>query len=76
MPDSQSSAPAIDVVVNGKLTQVPSACTVAELLERLEIKTRAVAVEINQDIKPHDQFAKTELQAGDRLEIVTLVGGG
>ena len=37
---------------------------------------RAIAVELNFEIQPRDQFATTALQPGDRLEIVTLVGGG
>jgi sulfur carrier protein len=46
------------------------------LLASLNLKTRAVAVERNREIVPSAQHAECTLQDGDRLEIVTLVGGG
>ena len=66
----------IEIVVNGKRLFVPAEISVAELLERLEIQQRAIAVEINQQIQPAEGFAVRTLQNGDALELVTLVGGG
>jgi sulfur carrier protein len=36
----------------------------------------AVAVELNAEIVSHDQFSQTQLNDGDKVEVVTLVGGG
>jgi sulfur carrier protein len=36
----------------------------------------AVAVELNAEIVSHDQFSQTQLNGGDKVEVVTLVGGG
>ena len=66
----------IEIVVNGKRLFVPAEISVAELLERLEIQRRAIAVEINQQIQPAEGFALRRLQHEDTLELVTLVGGG
>jgi len=55
---------------------VPEGCTVTTLLELLEVRTKGVAVERNQAVIPRAEHAETVLQAGDRLEVVTLVGGG
>ena len=50
--------------------------TLAELLNQLKIQPRYVAVERNLDLVPRSMHATCVLQPGDRLEVVTLVGGG
>jgi hypothetical protein len=40
------------------------------------LKSDRVAVELNRQIVPRDQWDKTSLSEGDRLEIVHFVGGG
>jgi sulfur carrier protein len=64
------------LVVNGQPRSVPPRTTVRRLLEELELPTRGIAVEVNQRIVPRQQHAEHELADGDRLEIVSLVGGG
>lgn len=61
---------------NGKDCEVPHGCTIEELLHRAEIRTRLVAVEVNLEIVPFEQFAKHVVNEGDSVEVVTLVGGG
>jgi thiamine biosynthesis protein ThiS len=64
------------IVVNGQPRQLARPATVAELLKQLEMPTRGVAVEVNMQIVPRLRHAEHLLADGDRLEIVTLVGGG
>jgi len=64
------------IVVNGQPRQLARPATVAELLRQLEMPTRGVAVEVNLQIVPRLRHAEHLLAEGDRLEIVTLVGGG
>jgi sulfur carrier protein len=66
----------VNVVVNGQPRELSGPLTVAELLKRLEVPTRGMAVEINLQVLPRAQHATRTLADGDRLEIVTLVGGG
>lgn len=66
----------MQVHVNGESQQVPDGTTVAELLERLGLAGKLVAVEVNLRVVPRQQHATCKLAEGDRLEIVTLVGGG
>jgi thiamine biosynthesis protein ThiS len=68
--------PTIQLVVNGKPLQFPQGISVAQLLEQLKIETRAIAVEVNHQIQPAEGFSQRTLHDGDRLEVVTLVGGG
>jgi thiamine biosynthesis protein ThiS len=66
----------MNVTVNGQPRELPEPFTVAELLERLEMPPRGVAVEVNLQIVPRPRHAEHRLADGDKLEIVTLVGGG
>ena len=66
----------IPITVNDDELTVRPGITILELLDELEIQQRAIAVELNYEIQPKDQFGQRKLQPHDRLEIVTLVGGG
>ncbi len=61
---------------NGEARDVADGVSVAALLEQLGISPRHVAVELNLDVVPRERHAETILRPGDRLEVVTLVGGG
>jgi len=67
---------AIPVVINGENRQVPAGMNVAELLRYLELAASRVAIERNLGILPRNTWAETAVAAGDRFEIVHLVGGG
>jgi thiamine biosynthesis protein ThiS len=66
----------IQVSVNGETLQVPSGCTIAGLLQILSLDRARVAVEHNLRVVPKAEQADRRLNHGDRLEIVTFVGGG
>jgi sulfur carrier protein len=66
----------ITVVVNGESHEIPAGTTVAGLIAQLGLGDRRVAVERNREVVPRARHADTALAAGDRLELVTLVGGG
>jgi len=66
----------MQIVVNGKNEILPAPCTVAEFVERFGAGNIPCAVEVNERLVAHDRRATVSLQAGDRIEIVTLVGGG
>ena len=67
---------AMRVVVNGTSHELDSQATVAGLLDTLKLAPIRVAVELNEELVPRKDFNRTGLNAGDRLEIVTFVGGG
>lgn len=64
------------LMVNGQQRELADGATVAELLRELELDPRTLAVERNLDLVPRAQHAETKLAPGDRIEVVTLVGGG
>jgi sulfur carrier protein len=66
----------VQILVNDQPREVSDSCTVAMLLEQLGLSGKPVAVEVNLRLVPHGQHSRHALAANDRLEVVTLVGGG
>jgi len=66
----------MQVLVNGEPRDVEDGATIEQLLAALGIDRRRIAVEKNREIVPRAEHATTPLAAGDRVEIVTMVGGG
>tara|TARA_R110002124_G_scaffold75091_3_gene201521 strand:+ start:4801 stop:5046 length:246 start_codon:yes stop_codon:yes gene_type:complete len=66
----------VKIQVNGETREVPAEFTVADLLVELALQPKYLAVERNLILIPREEHAACALQEGDRLEIVTLVGGG
>lgn len=66
----------IKIKVNGDTHTCVASTPLLELLEQLKLNPRLIAVEYNGEILHRQYWADTQMQAGDRLEIVTIVGGG
>jgi thiamine biosynthesis protein ThiS len=64
------------LVVNGDERAFPDGLTLTELVRDLELEKHPIAVELNLKVVPRDRFSATRLSEGDRIEIVSLVGGG
>ncbi|MFZ3266733.1 MAG: sulfur carrier protein ThiS [Terriglobales bacterium] len=65
----------MNLTINGEIRQA-SAKTLSALVEQLGMKPDRVAIELNREIIPRDQWPQTRLNDGDKLEIVHFVGGG
>lgn len=66
----------MQVTINGQSREVADGVTIAQLLDQLRLGGKPVAVEVNLALVPRQRHGEHRLAAGDRLEIVTLVGGG
>ena len=66
----------MQVTVNGQPMALDDGTTVRDLLDRMALPGGPVAVEVNRDIVPKARHLETVLREGDRVEVVTLVGGG
>jgi sulfur carrier protein len=66
----------MEIQVNGEPQIVPEYASVAWLIAHLKLEPKFVAVERNRELIPRANHAECTLQAGDEIEIVTLVGGG
>ncbi len=72
----ESNSHSMNITVNGQARQIAAGTTIGGLLEELDLRGKYVAVEVNLELVPRAIHEKHELADGDRLEIVTLVGGG
>ncbi|MCQ4294362.1 sulfur carrier protein ThiS [Pseudomonas stutzeri] len=66
----------MQIQLNGEPYELPAGETLADLLVRLELSGRRLAVELNRDIVPRSAHASTELSDGDHVEVVHAIGGG
>ena len=66
----------MQIQLNGEPYELPAGETVADLLERLELSGRRLAVELNRDIVPRSAHLSTSLSEGDHVEVVHAIGGG
>lgn len=65
------------LTINGKSRSFDAtSLSVADLVARLDLQGKRLAIERNGDIVPRSQFAQQQLLDGDQLEIVGAVGGG
>ena len=66
----------MQIFLNGEARDVEEGASVASLLAAANLASRHVAVEVNLELVPRGRHAERLLAVGDRLEVVTLVGGG
>jgi thiamine biosynthesis protein ThiS len=63
-------------MLNGKNQTSDTPLVILDLLQELKLDPVRVAVELNEDVLPRKTFGETSIRNGDRIEIVTFVGGG
>ncbi|MFZ0269713.1 sulfur carrier protein ThiS [Caulobacter sp.] len=64
------------LLLNGEERDFAGILSIADLVSALGLDARKVAVERNLEIAPRSTYADTPLADGDRIEIVTFIGGG
>lgn len=66
----------INLIVNGENRSCDPFTNLPQILQQLGYNPRLVAVEYNGEILHRQFWEQTQVQPGDRLEVVTIVGGG
>lgn len=64
------------IYVNGNEREIAENSTVFDVVTKLELQGKKIAIELNQEILPFQSFQTQTLQANDKLEIVHAIGGG
>lgn len=64
------------IILNGKKTEIEAPTTVETLLKSKNIRPEVVTVEVNDKIIERQDYSKTEVKDGDRVEFVFFMGGG
>jgi sulfur carrier protein len=66
----------IRIELNGNPRDLAPGTSVAALVLELGLRPNIVAVDVNKKLVPRDAREGCVLAAGDRVEVVTMVGGG
>lgn len=66
----------MNIKLNGDPHEIPAPLTISALLERLDIDSRRVAVELNLNVVKKTAYDSSVIHDGDEVEIVNFVGGG
>lgn len=66
----------MNILVNKLKTEVDPGINLYQLLEQMNISTQYIAIEVNEEIVPKSEYEKFNLNDGDKIEIVTAIGGG
>ena len=64
------------IIVNGSEETLAPGATVRDLLASHGLADKPCAVEVNRAVVRKGDHATRALEEGDRVELVTLVGGG
>jgi|TARA_R110002074_G_scaffold152936_1_gene307475 thiazole synthase len=66
----------MDIRVNGDSFSCDEATTLEQLVKKMGVFGKRIAIELNEEIKPADQYGQIQLNEGDVVEIVQAIGGG
>jgi sulfur carrier protein len=66
----------IEIELNGAARQVPPQQTLDQLIDALELTGQALALAVNRNVVPRQQWREHVLQAQDKVDIVRAIGGG
>ena len=66
----------IQITVNGKDVELDQAMSINAYLDHIGLRGRRVAVALNSEVLHEDEYEKTVISDGDRVEVVRPIGGG
>ena len=69
-------SPPIEIFINGDLKKFSKETNIVSVLESLNISSKHIAIEINENLVFRSDWQETNLKDGDKVEIVKAIGGG
>ena len=66
----------MNILLNNKKEKISEGMTIEKLLSNKEIKNKYFAVEINEQVIPKSTHGTHIIKNGDKIEIITAIGGG
>lgn len=66
----------MDIRLNGNNFSCDDATTLEQLIKKMGLNGKRIAIELNEEIKPADQFTSIQLKEGDIVEVIEAIGGG
>ena len=66
----------IKIKLNGKFIKIQDKTTLLNLIKKLKVSAKKVAIELNQTIANKKSLGKIKIKKNDKIEIVHFIGGG
>ena len=66
----------MQVLINGETRKIESELNLRQLLEKLELPTTRIAIELNKDVIRKKDWETIKINNADKIEIIHFVGGG
>lgn len=66
----------MELTINGQLTSIPDAKTLADVVDHYKLNEKIIVIEHNLEIVQREKYGQVKIAPGDRIEIVHFVGGG
>ena len=66
----------MNIQLNGEPFTCANDASLKQLIQHMGLIGKRVAIELNEEIKPADQFSNIQLKEGDIVEVVQAIGGG
>tara|TARA_B100001765_G_C19248296_1_gene225630 strand:- start:93 stop:296 length:204 start_codon:yes stop_codon:yes gene_type:complete len=67
----------MEVIINGKATEIHQSMSIVDYLTSIGFEKKvSIAVAINGEIIPKEEYSETQLKTGDSMEVVRAIGGG
>lgn len=66
----------MQIFVNGKAKEIAEGIIVKTFIDTLRLNSKAIAVELNLKVVPKKEYDTKRLKEGDKIEIISFVGGG
>ena len=66
----------IKIKINGKINKIDDKTKLSDLIKKLKVPLKKVAIELNREIVDKKNLNKINLKVNDKIEIVHFIGGG
>ena len=66
----------IKIKINGKINKIDDKTKLSDLVKKLKVPLKKVAIELNREIVDKKNLNKISLKVNDNIEIVHFIGGG
>ena len=66
----------IKIRINGKFIKIQDKITLLNLIKKLRVPIKKVAIELNQTVVNKKSLGKIKIKKNDKIEIVHFIGGG
>ena len=65
-----------EILLNGAPHRVAPGATLADLIEALSLSNQALALAVDRNVVPRQQWRERAMQPGDQVDVVRAIGGG